>query len=283
MLTGICKSKLSPFRIIVFIVCVAAAGAAYAFAWPLIANICCYAGLRQIAFSNDPQAKKILFIGNSLTYTNNVPGMFVQLVTRTHPEKHLCVESFTWPDSTLSTLKDRSETKALLAQHWDYIILQEHSSNPFQGTPHLSTSFQSFLPLIVPTGAKPVVIMTWANRRQFRDQIIISRLYTQTCRQLNLFLAPVGDLFFYVQKVKPDVELYQQDGHHPGMAGSYLYALALYALLFDEDSVSVLASPEASTPFLSPAQSRILTDAFRTWRLPAKERPLNNLIDLRKK
>ncbi len=237
---------------------------------------------RKTHLSAGPDATKILFIGNSFTYTNDVPSAFCWLLRSYRPQEQFCVESFTMPLLSLEDQLHRGEVEKLFAHRsWDYVILQEQSGAAFSQR-SLKTSFEKFAALIKPTGAKTLAVMTWADRGLFANQCIISQLYRRLGRELNIGIVPAGDLFFVVQEQDPAVSLYQTDEHHPDAAGAYLYALAVFAQLFgdqkppfqvNEQNLAQTGTVDQRHPPVSSAVANQLCRAVSGWAELQKSRP----------
>lgn len=189
-----------------------------------------------------------------------------------NPRKHYDVESFTGPGFTLADHEKRDEVRSLLKKRWDYVILQEQSSSAFAGQTSLDGSFRSFLPLVSSTGAKVIIVMTWADRGCFSDQCLISQAYRRTGRQLNISVAPAGDLFFYVQQVNPGMLLYESDGHHPFLNGAYLYALTLYTQISSEKRLPAVDLQEPKF-LLNSNDARQLARYLSEWQSISRIRP----------
>jgi hypothetical protein len=68
-------------------------------------------------------------------------------------------------------------------------------------------------------------------------QTHISVAYYDIARELHTPVAPVGQAWQQVCRSHPEIELWQPDGSHPTVAGTYLAACVLHATLFH-------ASPE---------------------------------------
>jgi hypothetical protein len=229
-------------------------------------------GWRQYASSNAVDATRILFIGNSLTCANHAPSYLAWMLSQSFGKGRFDIESYTAPGATLADHQKSDEVRELLAKHWDYIILQDQSSVPIEGQKSLARGFRQFLPLTAPTKAKIIAIMTWANRGYFSDQCIISQAYRRTARQLKIPLVPVGDIFFYIQENNPSLELYSHDGHHAGVNGAYLYALAVYEQLFPARKLLRADSRRADAP-LDFSVARKLGRCLSDFRANARKLP----------
>jgi hypothetical protein len=71
---------------------------------------------------------KVLFIGNSFTYVNDLPHTFQGIATS--KGKEVVVDNSTIGGCTLFYQKDDNRTNMLLAHDWDYISLQDYSQLP---------------------------------------------------------------------------------------------------------------------------------------------------------
>ncbi len=228
-------------------------------------------GLKKHAQSSDQQSLRILFIGNSFTFTHGVVDKFVSMLRKSGKE-NLVIESYAIPNFWLRQHMKRSNLKKALARHWDYVIVQEHSGAPLVDAGAFHDAVEKIVPLIKAAGAKPVLIMTWADRGCISDQRSTSLAYRKIGREFSLPVVPVGDLFFLTQEKYPAISLYQKDDHHPDLAGAYLYALALFSELYPSEPLPVLAD-EKSGSSLPPKVAEQLADVMRDWKESASRRP----------
>lgn len=74
---------------------------------------------------------RILFVGNSLTYVNNVPGMVQAIAEAQQDGPRIETTTFTAPGGRLAERwEDDAAPKALRDGHWDALVLQEASGLP---------------------------------------------------------------------------------------------------------------------------------------------------------
>src|SRR5271169_3959760 len=72
---------------------------------------------------------RILFIGNSYTYFNNLPEIFSRLAMAGQPGLSVETTAITVGGSTLAQHRQRGAAqKAIREGHWDYVVLQEQSA-----------------------------------------------------------------------------------------------------------------------------------------------------------
>ena len=71
---------------------------------------------------------RVLFIGNSLTYLNNMPEIFAQLARAQAPGRQVEVGMATVPGESLISIWERSNAREVLrSSKWDFVVLQEQS------------------------------------------------------------------------------------------------------------------------------------------------------------
>jgi hypothetical protein len=174
---------------------------------------------------------KILFIGNSFTARNDLPGMIATLA----------VASGTRIDHELI-----SAGGASLRQHWnkgdaqraiargkfDFVVLQEQSTLPIKNAARFLESVRLFDPVIRESDAKTCLYMTWARAHAPKSQCALTDAYTQIAEDLDATLVPVGVVWEkFLAKHKHPI-LHDADGSHPALAGSYLAACVFVATLW---------------------------------------------------
>jgi hypothetical protein len=225
--------------------------------------------------SPDARPIRVLFIGNSYTYFNNLPELLGELAKiggqRTVETRMVAPGGF--------TLKDHWEKKqaldALHAGTWDYIALQDQStlgiSYLLDGKVRVSSD-ALFHPWalrwaaeIAKVGATPIFYLTWARRDTPDDQAALSYAYMRAARESRARVAPVGIAWAQVRRQHPSLDLYAEDGSHPSAAGSYLAACSLYAILFGRSPeglpTKIVGAPvNLETEQAEPGKSAVLVD-----------------------
>lgn len=206
----------------------------------------------------------VLFIGNSYTSANDLPGMLEALALSLGDTLH-CVSS-TFGGATLAQHAGNAATLDLIAQGgWDFVVLQEQSQLPSFPDGQVAADFFPAVGALVQAireadgCAVPVLFMTWG--RENGDamncanwppvctyagmQELLAERYLEAAVAESAWCAPVGLVWSSVFS-GAGVDLYAADGSHPSAAGSYLAAAAFYCALLGEDPTS--ASYDAALP-----------------------------------
>lgn len=185
---------------------------------------------------------RVLFIGNSYTFYNDLPGLFAELVRSSgkEVEAEMAAEAgWTLADHAVS-----GETQKLLrSQDWDYVILQEQSiipSLPMEREGRMYPAVNALDGIIQEIGAETVLLMTWGRREGFLEKGIpdfaamqsqLHEGYNDIGVEVGAIVAPVGLAWQAAISHEADIDLWEYDGSHPSLKGSYLAANVLYAAI----------------------------------------------------
>jgi hypothetical protein len=206
---------------------------------------------------------RVLFIGNSYTYVNDLPTTFATLAGSggESVETGMLAEG----GATLADDAAASDTATTLAsQHWNAVVLQEQSEIPsieqFRQT-EMYPAARQLVGMVRAAGAQPVFFLTWAHRDGWPEdglpnyasmQSAIDDGYLTIAREQSAAIAPVGYAWWTMLTQDPGAGLWLDDGSHPTMEGTYLAACVFYATIFKLSPVGLpydagLPSDEAAT------------------------------------
>ena len=193
---------------------------------------------------------RVLFIGNSYTYVNDLPSTFAQLAkSGGHRVKTGMVAEGGW---TLDQHMHSSTTlDAIQSGPWDFVVLQEQSEIPAlqpSRTSEMYPAARSLVGKIREAGAAPIFFQTWGHQDGDPDYGIASYEAMQAqlddglaaiAQELNTPIAPVGAAWFTLRQQNPQLNLWQEDGSHPNMQGTYLAACVFYAVIFRQSPLGL--------------------------------------------
>lgn len=201
--------------------------------------------------------KTVLFIGNSFTYVNDLPGMLAALARQAGTA--LEVESVVRGGWYLNRFADPADPmgqrlrQVLPTRPWDFVVLQDQSFNP-------AGNRQDFLDAVAAltgmlrAGAQVLLYQTWAYAEgseklaatglsygQMRDQLRAA--YQAAAEACGGVRVPVGDAFSLCHARHPELPLYLEDCYYLAPAGTYLAACLFFAHITQESPLA-LAAPE---------------------------------------
>lgn len=181
----------------------------------------------------------ILFIGNSLTYYNNMPVLFQHMLERVHPGLRLDIRYVTADGLMLEDHWKSPWTQARLHEKsWNYVVLQEqgglgrwvlngasHPEDPRSFNQHVD----QFSAIVRAAGGN-VVLYESAPSSPTRLGYL-EWAYTQAANRNQAILAPVGTIFYRFDQTTLDHWLPKDTGH-PSAVGSCVIAATLAASIF---------------------------------------------------
>ena len=177
-----------------------------------------------------PDPTRILFIGNSLTYTNDLPSMVCAMARSTG--KAATCESVAKPDYGLEEHWNDREARRAIARGWDLVVLQQGPSSLPESRRILIDYTRRFDAEIKKAGARTALFMVWPSLARRGDFPGVSQSYAAAAKDVNGLLLPAGDAWRAAWAVDSKLPLYGPDGFHPSEMGTYLSALVIYEQIF---------------------------------------------------
>lgn len=230
---------------------------------------------------------RVLFIGNSYTYVNNLPQLLHDVAAAAHDTLIFdsnCPGGYTFFNHSV----DATTIAKISLGNWDYVVLQAQSQEPSfspaqvaaQTLPYaigLDTLIKNHNPC-----ATTVFYETWG--RKFGDasncasyppvctytgmQNRLKQSYLQFADTCHALFSPAGEAFRKSISLNPNLELYQSDQSHPSIEGSYLTACVFYELLYQKSVLTNSFNPgigAATLNFLQQTAHAVVNDSLAVW------------------
>lgn len=214
---------------------------------------------------------RVLFIGNSLTSTNDLPGLVAAVAAAAGEERTFVHGSVVRGNTSLIEHWNEGVAADLIASgDWDVVVLQQGPSSLPANRQVLIDYTERFAGLIRAAGAEPALYMVWPEASRPRAFVDVSRSYALAAEAVDGILLPVGEAWRAAWNEDPDLPLYSIDGFHPSLLGSVVGALVIYGELYDRSPVGLPAtierpgrSPVELTPELADLVQRAADRANR--------------------
>jgi hypothetical protein len=186
-----------------------------------------------LALAPQPEAKpakgeavRVLFIGNSLTAGNDLPG-FVRAMADAGAVRMEC-ESCTLPGASLEDQWNDGRSRRLLAAgKWNFVVLQQGPSTLPESQAHLRLWSVRWANEARKRGARTALFMVWPTQGQRNGFELVARSYRAAARASGALLLPAGEAWRDASKDRAAPPLYLPDRLHPTPAGTYLAALVI--------------------------------------------------------
>lgn len=193
---------------------------------------------------------KILFVGNSHTFYNDLAGTFARIADSYGyrsdvyelSKGYYTLKRYANPEDELGALFD----KTVVGKRWDFVVLQENSSLAYSSEaeeemfPYARTLDEK----VKSTGGQTAFLMTWAPKDGLKDglrkrsreelQSQMAENYIAISDELEDLVIPAGIGFMRCADQYPEIELWDNDGSHPSQEGSYLAACTAFAVVYQQ-------------------------------------------------
>lgn len=175
---------------------------------------------------------RILFIGNSHTYYNDLPELvreraeqdcFDCEVTMLAHGGWFLAQHVAEPDVRFNIRYGR----------YDYVVLQEHG-HPFAPEEKFFGAVRTLNDMIRAAGSRTVIFETWAKKSEPEKQDEINSACRKIAKEADAILAPVGENWWSCMKSRPNLEMYAPDGAHPSPAGSDFAAKYIWEMILTD-------------------------------------------------
>ena len=187
----------------------------------------------------EPTVYRVLFVGNSLTYFNDLPGTVAHLASSGADSIEVgsvALANFALIDHATG----KSDAVDVIRRGgWDYVVLQQGpSSLPISrdtlilGTELLDSEIRA-------VGGRTAELMVWPTAGNPAAFDAVRDSYQQAALAVDGLFLPAGEAWRTAWAVDPTLSLYGSDGFHPSELGTYLAALVVYEGITGHDAIDL--------------------------------------------
>jgi hypothetical protein len=185
---------------------------------------------------------KVLFIGNSLTYENDLPRTVAQLARSAGLQQCYCYQ-IAHPNFALEDHYDfREAVNALEDESWDFVVMQQGPSALASSRANLIQWAEVFGELIDENGAQAVMYGVWPEHDRESEFPTVTESYRLAAEKIGGLFAPAGEACQFAWAADSTLPLYAADEFHPSSMGTYLAALTVFERLYNHTGVGVQQS-----------------------------------------
>lgn len=213
-----------------------------------------------LSFAKAQDTTRILFIGNSFTFYNNMPDMVkaladsakIKVITGMHAPGGVSVGDTA--QGTMAHMNNPVLFAMIRSKKWDVVVIQDNQgrfvrdSAVFSGASKVVQGHLNIMDSVKKNNdcAKLVLFGGWAWKNgsppfgntgiECIQRILINyRVLNDTMKEI---IAPIGEAWIKAVTYLPSVNLWDFDDAHPSYTGSYLTASVIFATIFDTVSVA---------------------------------------------
>jgi len=172
---------------------------------------------------NNNTTLNVLFIGNSLTYTNDLP----QIVKNKAMQKGIEINTkmIAFPNYAIEDHWNDGQVQILISSNkYDFVILQQGPSSQNDGRKMLIEYGKKYSSLCKLNKTKLCYFMVWPSLNYYHTFDNVIKNHKEAAAINNSILLPVGQIWKnYIDSTK-DTAYYGSDGFHPSIKGSQIAA-----------------------------------------------------------
>lgn len=219
-------------------------------------------------------AVRVLFVGNSQIFYNDLPQLLVTLADSAPPSQaRIQVGRALTGGASLASHWDKglgnATARSQIAEgKWDFVVLQEiYRANPESFDKHA----RLFHELVQRSGSQPLFFSTASISTMYPQGFHdLHKMHIELAKELKFPVVAAGNawLSYWGENSTPEQRLllYAPDKAHPGKKGSYVYACALYAAITGSSPVGLThAIPSLGDNAVSAAEAKQYQEA--AWRV----------------
>ena len=189
---------------------------------------------RQEPVVGNPNSEySLLFIGNSLTSSHNLPEL-VKEYAKTQG-KNITVASIVKGNYALVDHWNEGVVQASIeTKTFDFVIVQQGPSSQPYGRSLLIQYGGRISQLCKSNDAKLAYYMVWPSLAYYDTFDGVINSYRIAANRINDILCPVGEVWKSYFDETGDFSYYGSDGFHPSLRGSTVAAQVIYESLFSD-------------------------------------------------
>ena len=217
--------------------------------------------IKNLAATEPVKDLKVLFIGNSLTYTNNLPALVEEMATL--DGKKISTHSILLANYSIEDHWNEGVAEAEIEKGgYDYVVFQQGPSALPESQFLLLEYAGRFAKVCQENKSKMALYMVWPSKARLFDLDNVIRSYTNAAEKTGSLLCPAGLSWKYAWQASPSTSLYGPDDFHPGIDGSVLAALTVYAVLTSKKDFDFIKHSKCSWKAeIDKSKFEILTEA----------------------
>jgi len=193
---------------------------------------------------------KVLFLGNSFTYTYDIPTLFagfaneagISVFIDEKTEAGMAVAD----EQIVGHANDANSQAKISSQNWDFIVIQDNMGNYVSNIGSISANCgnanvtlynqikanNSCTRIIYFAGWGPEGGVTASDNTQNCINRIHGNLNFLNDNVGDEIVSPIGKCWIQSLNQMPSVDLFYSDNVHPSLAGSYLAAASIFTSIF---------------------------------------------------
>jgi len=172
-----------------------------------------------------PLPLKILFLGNSHTSFNDVPGMVKRILEADAKGARVAIE-VRIGGNLESLAKDQGTSDRIAVGRFTHVVLQGAALSSSHKYRYSQEGAVRLAQRAKQSGSEALLFAEW-SRKGWKETGYILGVYKEISKESQTKIVPVCSVFDSLLAKNPKLDLWQADGNHSSKAGSYVASLTI--------------------------------------------------------
>jgi hypothetical protein len=207
----------------------------------------------------------ILFVGNSLTYFNDMPEIVAAISLGAEDDPAMRVGMVAFGGFSLEDHWNQGDAlDAIDSGEWDVVVLQQGPSTLPASRDHLVEWAGRFAERIRAQGAEPALLSVWPTDGTAAGYDATLASYLAAAEAVDGILIPAGEAWREALDRDSGLSLTIIDGFHPSLLGSVIAAYSTWHAITGRSPVGlppVIESPDVERITLTPELAAVVQQA----------------------
>jgi hypothetical protein len=217
--------------------------------------------------------RRVLFVGNSLTYTFDLPRVIADLA-KSVDETCLVYRTVAHPDFALEDHWSTGIASQIESHHWELVVMQQGPSSLPANAEYLRTWTIRLDSVAKAHGARSALYQVWPSSQFMGSFDAVRESYRNAAIAVDGMFIPAGEAWRTAWGYDAGFAFYGSDGFHPSALATYMNALVHFEMIYGRPATDLpkVARVGGLTLDLSPTQVALLQKAAHetvvAWGLP---------------
>lgn len=206
--------------------------------------------------------RRVLFVGNSLTYVNDLPRTIADLAASVN-DTPLVYRAATQPNFSLEDHWLTGVASAIARDQWEFVVMQQGPSSLPENQVYLRDWAIRLDSAARAAGARSALYQVWPAAQYASSFDAVRESYRAAAVAVNGMFIPAGEAWRAAWARDSTLALYDADAFHPSPLGTYLAALVHFEMLYDRPATDLpdVVVVNGITFGVSAATARLLQEA----------------------
>ena len=189
-----------------------------------------------------PQQLHILFIGNSHTERNNLPSMVASLLES--DGSHRKVETFSiFIEFLADGYNSEAIKKAIVLPKWDLVVLQAAKASSSHKFTYNNDGAAALARMALNAKSRALFFVEWPRRGWDESEFQMGVYKPIQTASKGSELVPVCYAWDSILKRDPNFDLWDPDGNHASLTGTFLASYVFYYYIAGENHTPTWVAP----------------------------------------